>query len=437
MFFGLHPMMNKAPKNFTIWVIAALLLPAAARVIAEEPLPQQLSLSQLEQMAIANNPAAAAAAARVEALHGKWLQVGLRPNPRLGYNGDEIGDEGAAGLHSIHVSQEFVRGGKLYLNRAVVEQEIARAEALWMAQQRRVLTDVHQRFFEALVRQQRLATAQRLVNIGQEAVKTAEQLFKAKEVGRLDVLQAKLELNNARLQLAASQTQAEQAWHRLTAIVGMPDLPQQGLSGNPADNLPELTWETSMTRLLQESPEVAAAWANVQRAEWNLSRQCAGRVQNLDVSAGAGYDDATGDAFGRVGISIPLPIHNANQGNIAQAQAEVVAATRNAERLQLALRDRLAIAFQAYDSARREYQIYQNDIVPDARDSWNIVQSGYPTEFNYLNLIAAQRDYFQAELGKLDSLNRLRQHAASIEGLLLNGSLSFQPGIQPIAATRF
>ena len=54
----------------------------------------KLSLAQLEQMATANNPAIAQAEARVAALRGRYVQVGLPPNPTIGYLANEIGDEG-------------------------------------------------------------------------------------------------------------------------------------------------------------------------------------------------------------------------------------------------------------------------------------------------------------------------------------------------------
>ena len=57
---------------------------------AESVAPQQLpptgglTLEVLEQMALGNSPSIPQAAARVRALRGKWVQVGLPPNPTAG-----------------------------------------------------------------------------------------------------------------------------------------------------------------------------------------------------------------------------------------------------------------------------------------------------------------------------------------------------------------
>jgi cobalt-zinc-cadmium efflux system outer membrane protein len=50
-----------------------------------------LTLGDLEQMALSANPSVARSAALVEAARGNWVQVGLPPNPSVGYEGQQIG----------------------------------------------------------------------------------------------------------------------------------------------------------------------------------------------------------------------------------------------------------------------------------------------------------------------------------------------------------
>jgi cobalt-zinc-cadmium efflux system outer membrane protein len=184
-----------------------------------------------------------------------------------------------------------------------------------------------------------------------------------------------------------------------------------------------LEWASSLDRLLAESPELAAAFADVERARWQLQREVAQKHPNVTIEAAAMYDTATNDAFANIGFSLPIPIHDANQGNIGRASADVAAAEMNVERVRFSLRNRLAQAYGRYDAARREFDLYDREILPDARQSLEIVRGGYPAEFDYLKLITAQREYFQAELGRLDALQVLRGEAMLIEGMLLDNSL--------------
>ena len=51
-----------------------------------------LTIETLEQLALANNPVVGQAAARVRALQDKSWQVGLKPNPTIGYVAGEMGN---------------------------------------------------------------------------------------------------------------------------------------------------------------------------------------------------------------------------------------------------------------------------------------------------------------------------------------------------------
>jgi outer membrane protein TolC len=111
------------------------------------PAPTELSLVDLEQLALQGNPTLAQAAAAVEASRGKALQAGLYPNPTVGYAAEQIGIAGTAGeLQGGFVQQTIVTAGKLRLSRAKYNQEAYEAELMATAQQYRVLNGVRMRF---------------------------------------------------------------------------------------------------------------------------------------------------------------------------------------------------------------------------------------------------------------------------------------------------
>lgn len=190
-----------------------------------------LTLDELEGLALANNPTLFQAASRIDAARGNWLQEGLKPNPDISYQGQEIGNEGAEGMHGLMVSQEFVTKGKLYLSQMAAQQQVLRAEQLYAVQRQRVLTDVRQRFYEALVAQKMVDVARTLLQVGEKGVTTAENLLNAREVARIDLLQARVIANTARIRVAQAETQQQEAWRRLEAVVGTRCLTPMGLHG--------------------------------------------------------------------------------------------------------------------------------------------------------------------------------------------------------------
>src|SRR5215207_9782114 len=106
-----------------------------------------LTLAEAELLATGSHPAMRESAAHVRALGGKWVQVGLRPNPTIGYAGNEIGDEGRAGQQGGFVQQEFVTAGKLGLNRSIVLHEQHAAEQRLERTQLQVITTVRKYYF--------------------------------------------------------------------------------------------------------------------------------------------------------------------------------------------------------------------------------------------------------------------------------------------------
>ena len=78
-----------------------------------------MTLEELVSLAAMHNPSISQAAATVAKARGINRQVGLYPNPTIGYTGQEIGDEGTAGQQGAFLSQTIVLGDKLGWNRRV------------------------------------------------------------------------------------------------------------------------------------------------------------------------------------------------------------------------------------------------------------------------------------------------------------------------------
>jgi outer membrane protein, heavy metal efflux system len=383
-----------------------------------------LTLDQLEQIALEKNPTICQAAMRIDAARGQWKQVGLYPNPVAGYVSEEMGTNGTAGKQGAFVSQEIVTWGKLNLSRSVAAQEIQQAEWAWQSQKRRVINDVRTTYYEALYAQQTIEINEQLVRIGEEGMKTAERLYAAKEVSLVDVLQARVEADTARLQLQNARNRHQSTWGQLTAVVGMPEMTPAALAGRLEENLPQLDCNIVCNQVLTESPQLAEARAGVERARSQVARQYAERVPNVDIRAAVEHDNEIQQNIAGVEIGLPLPFFNRNQGNISKAQSQLIAAQNEVSRVELELRHRLAPIFEQYQNALQQVQKYSTDILPNSAKTLDLIRSGYQQgEFNYQALLISQRTYFQANLSYLESLRQLRLSAVALEGLLLSGGL--------------
>jgi cobalt-zinc-cadmium efflux system outer membrane protein len=412
------------PPSVLVDQEAELIEPPEAEPITEDG----LRLEVLEQLALGNNPAIGQAAAKVRALRGKYVQVGLPPNPSVGYVASEIGNEGRAGQQGAFAGQDFITGGKLDKNRAIVAAEIDKAEQALAATRTRVTTDVRTNYYRAMVAQQRVELATSLVKLIGEAVKASEELLEAEEITRAGLLQVEVELQTSEIVLRNAENELSAAWQQLSAVVGDMEMPPQKLVGDPTVLPQELDWDETLARITMLSPEMAVAMADLSRSRRTLNRANAEPVPDINTQFMVQYDNSTEDTIGGIQVGIPIPLWNKNQGGIRQAQSEISVASQNIDRVALDLKNRLATTFRDYANAHSQADTYSTKILPRAQQTFDLVRLGYSQgEVGYLDLLTAQRTYTQTNLAYLDSLNSLWESHIKIDGLLLSDSLALPP----------
>ncbi|QDV75383.1 TolC family protein [Botrimarina mediterranea] len=407
-------------------------LPPPAALTSAEASEGGLSLKDLEAIALSQNPSIARVYALVGAAKGAWVQAGLPPNPSLGYDGQQLGSGGLAEQHGVAFGQEIVTGGKLRLSRSVAQKRIEVAEQQFAAQRQRVLTDVRVAFYQVLIAQRQIELAEELIRVSGEGTKTVDALFRSKEVGRVDMLQAQLESEQAQIALQSARNRHEAAWRSLAAVIGDPTFSIRPLSGDPAAPAKEIEFDIALSRLRRSSPEVSAAVAELDRARFAVDRARVEPIPNINFMGLVNWQDngIGGKADGGVAVTVPIPLWNRNQGAIAQAEREVAAARQAIDQVELSLQQRLAPVYETYADARNQVERYRETILPAADEALTLSRKMYGAgEANYLNVLTAQRTYAQTKSNYLDAALRLRISEVVIEGMLLSGSLDTGQGV--------
>ena len=402
---------------------------SAERLPAPPPVPppvarSALTLDQLESMAMANNPTLVQASARVGSLRGAWLQAGLYPNPRVAYKGDEMGDSNTAGFQGTSVAQEIVTKHKLARAQDVISQQVNQAIQEYTAQEFRVRNDVKLRFYEVLLAQRAVEINQQMERLSRATAEAADDLFRANQVARSDVLQARVEADTVQLQSVRARNAYQSAWRRLAVIIGVPAMEPATLAGDLREGMTDTTWDDAWNRLVSASPELSAAQARASAACAAISKAVADRCPNLDVEIGYAHDNSTGFDTAAAFVTIPVPIFNRNQGAIRQAQQDLTAAQAEADRMALELRNRLALVFERYSNAKEMVDRYERSILPNARESADLTSARYRAgDVNYTGVLVVQRTLLQTQIAYLDSLRELRETSVLLDGLLLSDSL--------------
>jgi cobalt-zinc-cadmium efflux system outer membrane protein len=418
-------------KLLTLFALVGLLsLPARAQTT---PVVPPITLNELEQLALQNNPTTTGAAAGIEAARGRTRQAGAWPNPVIGYSGEEIktGDLDRRGEHGFFIEQTIPLGGKLRLSRSVFEKTIQQAEAVRDLQRLRILTSVRQTFYAVLLTERRIEVQERLAALASEAVGVTAQLFNVGAADRPDYLQIEIESRRLQLQLNRSRNDLLAVRTHLAALTGQRDVAARPIAGSIDGAIPELERDQVMRMLLEQSPQLRAARAELERTRAMTARARRETYPDLFLRGGSAYNREHGEDTGRpigwegtleAGISVPL--FNRNSGGIAASRADETRAQAEVTRLEFALQSRAGSQFATYLTTLRAAEAYRSEILPRAEEAYRLYLSRYrEMAAAYPQVLVAQRTLFEMSNEYLENLNEAWRAALQLQGLLAGDGL--------------
>jgi cobalt-zinc-cadmium efflux system outer membrane protein len=404
-----------------------------------------LTLEELQQMALQNNPTFAQSAANIQAAEGRKKQSGLYPDPTVGYQGEQIrGGSFHGGEQGFFVQQDIVLSGKLGLNRAIFDQELKQAETEAEEQKVRVVTNVRMSYIQALAAQQTLELRQHLSKLADDAVQTSHQLANVGQADAPDVLESEVEAQQAELAVTMAEQNQQRIWKALAAVVGNPRLPLMRLEGKLEDTVP-VNADELVEKIVNESPAVRIAELGVKRADATLARAKRESIPDLQIRAGMQQNgellsEPNGKPVGLQGfaeVGVRIPIFNRNQGNIAAARADLERAKREVERVKLVLRERAASVVQNYAFSQTAVDRYKNQMIPRAQKAYEMYAKKYQEMASaYPQVLIAQRTLMQLEVSYITALETFTTSSISLQSYLLTDGLEApsQPGAidQPV-----
>lgn len=362
-----------------------------------------------------HSPSVAAAASRVQQADGAMMTARQYPNPEFETGGGAssgLGSGSLSGYNAMaYLSQPldlpFVREAR----REVAEAGIVSAEhankAVWQIVQART----RQAFFDILRREAELAIAldnQRLLEQIRDKVGLKVEVG---EAARYEIVKADAELSNAVKLTAAATIQVEDAKSALRALFAGA-LPREFEIYGELPATPETPPNLDKLRqsVLDKQPLLRQARAEVQRAEAQLNLEQQQRYPVPTLKAGVEHDP--GLEQWRVGISLPLPLWNQRQGQIAEAQAGVRQSEAEASQTELALIRELENAYNRYQLADRQVKTFESALLQQAEKALQVAEAAYRLgERGILDYLDAQRifrsvrsDYQNARFDRINAL---------------------------------
>lgn len=389
-----------------------------------------ISLRDALALALIHNPELRAFSWEVRVSEARELQASLWPNPELEVEAEEVGGAGPrsdfdGAETTIKMSQLIELGDKRRKRTklAWIEKELAGWD--YEAKRLDVFTAVSKSFVEVLAAQQRLELMQELLHVSDDLVDTVTERVNAGKDSPLERTKANVSLSNVKIQHQKAIQYLELTRKQL-AITWACIEPKFGRAAGQLDSISPIPTIEDLTDLIEQNPDIARWSVEIDKSKAALELEKARAVSDITLSGGMQRFNETDDNALVLGISIPIPITDRNQGGKLRAGYELARAKEEQKAAYTKVKMELDKAYQAFSSAYTEATELEKNVLPGAEGVFEASKTGYTSgKLDYLNVLDAQRTFFEAKTRYIDALASYHTSKADIERLVgknLDGS---------------
>lgn len=475
------------PK-FSCHILACLACLAAPVYVcyAAEAVPEQetaasnnptgpLSLADALALALKQNLDLEVFSWDIRAAEAREIQAGLRPNPVLSLEVEDVrlgsgpstrssrvglgtgfvpefeqsresgSESGLSDAEStLRISQIIELGGKRSKRIRLANREKDAVAWDYEVARLNVLSDTARAFYAVLAAQESVRLAEELEVLARQTLDTVGARVDAGKVSPIEGTQGEAEYALVKIEIERTRKELASARVQLAALWAAPSADFTEAVGDfaPTENLPDL--ESFQTQA-KATPDVSRWMAEIEQRDAAVELERANAKPDVDLmlglrstqlgsGSGTSYGlsgagdwsysrDRSGPESSReesivLGFSIPLPLFNRNQGRILEAEHLVSKATARKRAGQARVQASLAAAYLALESARSTIESLGAEVLPKAREVFEANNEGYRQgKFGLLEVLVAQRSLFDARVRMLEAQAAYARHLVDIERL--------------------
>ncbi len=386
-------------------VLVWLAVPATAA--AQTP-AARLSMADAVRLALEHNHQLTSQRLNVDLSKADEITAALKPNPVFSsvnssfpvFSPSQLTLTNAVNNQNYveSLSYLFERGGKRD-KRTLVARDTTEIVAKTTVDAERQLTfQTRQAFINVLLARSTLDFAREALKNFSDVVELNRQRMIAGDLAEADFAKISLQKLQFEQDVSSSEVALVQAKAALRLNVGFEAVTEDvDVDGDLAYAKHAIALDDLKRDALATRPDLLAAQSNLKLAQDSVALAYAVRAR--DLTGEVEYDRA-GDfnALG-FGISIALPFHDRNQGNIAHSQVAVRQAVENEMQARTSVLTDVVSAYAAFQNSEKVVALYQSGYLEQARQSLETTQYVYQRGGgSLLDLLDAERTYRATQL---------------------------------------
>jgi cobalt-zinc-cadmium efflux system outer membrane protein len=296
------------------------------------------------------------------------------------------------------LSYLFERGGKRDKRTQVAKDTTDVAANTSSDNERQLTFQTRQAFINVLLAKSSLDLAKEDLDNFSNVVEVNRQRLNAGDLAEGDFYKISLQKLQFEQDVSTGEMTLAQAKVALRLAVGLDALPENfDVDGDLAHTKYDATLDDLTLAALASRPDLLAAQKSTKLAQDTHALDIGNRA--IDVTGEVEYDRSGPLNAAGFGFSIPIPIHDRNQGNIAHSQIAMRQASETEAQARSTVVTDVASAFSGFQTSDKIIGIFESGYLDQAKQSLDIATYVYQQgNGNLLDLLDAERTYRATQL---------------------------------------
>jgi cobalt-zinc-cadmium efflux system outer membrane protein len=384
---------------------------------------QDRSLADALALTLIHNPELNSFNYDIRSTDAKLLQAGTRPNPILDVETENI-DAPKFLQTTFLLSQLIELGGKRSARLQFAQAERDRAFLDYEVKKRQLFVDTTLLFIDVLINQEKVVFLDENFKMLEQFSSIVEKRLQAGKASIVEEANFKVHLTTALIDLKNAQNDLRSSKNKLAS--------QWGATNDCFEVIGNLDWTSAVFcleeigGLIQNHPQIIRSQleGNLRSARIAMERSRA--YPDVNLRGGPRYLNEANKWVWVVGLTIPIPISDRNQGRIWEASEDFAKLEKEKESLWVRLLTELNTSYSTLQATMSELKLLKEIALPATQKAYDFSFKGYEqARYNYLELIETARSYRTSKMRYLQALGEYNKALAILEGL--TGSQVYRP----------
>lgn len=403
-----------------------------ASSLTSEPLTEEATIHMVMQ----NSYDLKYALVSIELAKAELTKAGLWPNPEGEFSivTDKYYANEGEGSYEYGLDLPIPISGRTFFQRSVAKLGIQRAEWQLKDVKRQVIVEAKKTFYQITTLEEKERILGFLVKTNQDLLESVKARLSQAEVSSVDISLARGELLMASQELAEVKARLYESRANLNRLMGQSLNTPFVIAAQPLA-FPSVDLETATQKSLENRPDLKAK--ELEKKMGSAALTVAKAMQIPDITIGGFYqneksrfevnDELISDDGRLIGakVSMPLPLFNRNQGEIAKTKAEKKGADIQYEALKIQVSKEITQAFIRLNASKEIMDSYSNGAKEDVEKSVQLMQEAYRQgQVNVLDVVQTQNKFSSIEKAYLDANQGAREAIIDLESAMGTGLIN-------------